>query len=153
MEFALLETRRLTDNNQVNIPGNVRSLVGFEHEAYGMSVQWNVDRSGKVAVLSKQAEDSGGLVDHSLRDRDYVSVTESSINNGGSTITLIEKVRNKVEWSVSKGDLVCYLAHKEMCRGEVKSVFVLSGETALDIVRKGVVEDEDYRDVLSSIPE
>jgi hypothetical protein len=153
MEFALLETCRLTGNDQVNIPGNVQQLVGFEHEAYGQSVQWNVDRSGKVLVLSRLETDSTGLVDHSLRDPDYVPVTESSINNGGSSITLIGKAREKVDWSVSSGDLVCYLAHEEMCSGEMKSVFVLSGETALDIVRKGVIEDDDYREILSSVPE
>lgn len=153
MEFTLLETRRLTGNRQVNIPENVRDLVVFEHEVYGKMVQWNVDETGKVAILSMYRSDLKRRVDHSLRDRNYIPITKSSLNNGGSTITLIQDVCEEVDWSVSRGDLVCYLAHEEMCEGKMRSIFVISGKTALDIVRRGVVEDDDYRNILSMAPE
>jgi hypothetical protein len=66
---------------------------------------------------------------------------------------LISEVRNSVEWEAEVSGQVAYLAHDEMLEGQRRSVYLVGGEVAREMIDKGVSVSPDYESILSATPE
>jgi hypothetical protein len=154
MDLRILEVKRLRDKFKMNLPQPIRELVSFEHPVYGESVQWHIDTDSKVAVLSRSFEDvdEDERRTHSLRSENFIPLERVNVTSG-STVVLISEVRNSVEWEAEISGQVAYLAHDEMLEGERRSVYLVGGEVAREMIDKGVSVSPDYEPVLSATPE
>ena len=154
MGLRILEVKRLRDKFKLNLPRSIRDLVSFDHPVYGESVQWHIDTESKVAVLSRSFEEveEGQRRNHTLSSENFIPLERVNVTSG-STIVLISEVRNSVEWEAEVSGQVAYLAHDEMLEGQRKSVFLVGGEVAREMIDKGVSVSPDYESILSATPE